>query len=172
MNIKIWPISRPRFAIRQKLAASRIIRVWTYEKVGLVIRLKSESNTCILDSVFDSIFDSGSSNSTSIHQFYYSASTQLRSLTFCIRLDDKSRVGFADIWLTSKNKGEIHKVWNSTKLVLDLPFANERLLEGNTVIAELGESHHKRLLINRHNSGGIQVKHMYLQIRIDQFRHI
>ena len=82
-------------------------------------RLKSESNTCILDdmantswvksnwgirvfdhifdlifdSVFDSIFNSRSSNLTSIHQFYYLASTRLRSPTFSIRLDDKSRVG-------------------------------------------------------------------------------
>ena len=47
----------------------------------------------IFDSVFDSIFNSGSSNSTSIHQFYYSASTRLRSPTFNIRLDDESRVG-------------------------------------------------------------------------------
>ena len=47
----------------------------------------------IFDSVFDSIFDLGSSNSTSIHQFYYSALTRLRSMTFRIRLDDKSGVG-------------------------------------------------------------------------------
>ena len=47
----------------------------------------------IFNSVIDSIFDSGSSNSTPIHQFYYSASTRLRSPTFSIRLDDKSRVG-------------------------------------------------------------------------------
>ena len=42
-------IQRPRFAFRQKLTASGIICVWTYEKVGRVIRLESESNTCILD---------------------------------------------------------------------------------------------------------------------------
>ena len=47
----------------------------------------------IFNSVIDSIFDSGSSNSTPIHQFYYSASTRLRSPTFSIRLDDESRVG-------------------------------------------------------------------------------
>ena len=47
----------------------------------------------IFDSVFDSIFDSGSSNSTSIHQFYYLASTQLRSPTFSICLYDESRGG-------------------------------------------------------------------------------
>ena len=46
---KIRRITLPRFAIRQKLAASGIIRVWTYEKVGRAIRLESESNTCILD---------------------------------------------------------------------------------------------------------------------------
>ena len=43
--------------------------------------------------MFDSIFDSGSSNSTSIHLFYYLASTQLKSPTFSIRLNDESRVG-------------------------------------------------------------------------------
>ena len=42
-------MSRPSFAISQKLAASGIICVSTYEKVGRVIRLESESNTCILD---------------------------------------------------------------------------------------------------------------------------
>ena len=47
----------------------------------------------IFDSVFDLIFDSRSSNSTTIHQIYESASTQLRSRTFSIRLDDESRVG-------------------------------------------------------------------------------
>ena len=45
----IRQITRPRLAIGQKLAALGIIRVWTYEKVGRVIRLESESNTCILD---------------------------------------------------------------------------------------------------------------------------
>ena len=47
----------------------------------------------IFDSVFDSIFDSRSSNSTTIHQIYYSASTQLRPRTLSICLDDESRVG-------------------------------------------------------------------------------
>ena len=42
-------IARPHFAIRQKLVASGIICAWTYEKVGRVIRLETESNTCILD---------------------------------------------------------------------------------------------------------------------------
>ena len=42
--------------------------------------------------IFDSVFDSGLSNSTLIHQFYYSASTRLRSPTFRIRLDNESRV--------------------------------------------------------------------------------
>ena len=46
---KIWRITQPRFAIRQKLAASGIICEWTYEKVGPVIRRESELNTCILD---------------------------------------------------------------------------------------------------------------------------
>ena len=49
LNVKIWRITQPRFAIRQKLAASGIICEWTYEKVGWVIRLESKSNTCILD---------------------------------------------------------------------------------------------------------------------------
>ena len=40
-----------------------------------------------------SIFASRSSNSPSIHQFYYSASTRLRSQTFSIRLEDESGVG-------------------------------------------------------------------------------
>ena len=47
--IKIRQITRLCFPICQKLAASGIICVWTYEKVGRVIRLESESNTCILD---------------------------------------------------------------------------------------------------------------------------
>ena len=46
---KIQRITQPRFAIRQKLAASGIICEWTYEKVGRVIRRESELNTCILD---------------------------------------------------------------------------------------------------------------------------
>ena len=36
-----------RFVIRQKLAASGIIQVWAYEKVGRVIQLESESNTYV-----------------------------------------------------------------------------------------------------------------------------
>ena len=39
-----------------------------------------------------SMLDSALSNLTLIHQFYYSASTPLRTPTFSIRLDDKSRV--------------------------------------------------------------------------------
>ena len=46
----------------------------------------------IFDSVFDSIFDSRSSNSTTIHQIYYSASTWPRSRTFSICLDVESWV--------------------------------------------------------------------------------
>ena len=38
------------------------------------------------------IFDSRSSNSTLIHQLYYSALTGLKSQTFSIRLNNKSRV--------------------------------------------------------------------------------
>ena len=49
MVSKIRQITRLRFAIRQKLAASGITGVRIYEKVGRVIRLETESNTCILD---------------------------------------------------------------------------------------------------------------------------
>ena len=42
----------------------------------------------LFDSIFNSIFDSRSSNSTTIHQIYYSALTRLRSRTFRIRLDE------------------------------------------------------------------------------------
>ena len=49
MSFKTRRITWPHLAIRQKLVASGIIHVWTYEKVGLVIRLESELNTCILD---------------------------------------------------------------------------------------------------------------------------
>ena len=45
----ICRITRPLFTIHQKLDASGIIRVWTYKKVGWVIRLESEPNICILD---------------------------------------------------------------------------------------------------------------------------
>ena len=44
-------------------------------------------------SIFDSIFDLRSSNSTSIHQFQDSALTRLRLQSFSIRLDIESRVG-------------------------------------------------------------------------------
>ena len=49
VECKIRRITWPHFAIRQKLASSGIIRVWIYEKVGRVIWLESELNTCILD---------------------------------------------------------------------------------------------------------------------------
>ena len=49
LQCKLGRITRPPLAIRQKLAASENIRVWTYEKRPRVIRLESESNTCILD---------------------------------------------------------------------------------------------------------------------------
>ena len=49
MLIKIRRITQPPLAIRLKLAASGIIRIWTYEKVGRVFRLEFKSNTCILD---------------------------------------------------------------------------------------------------------------------------
>ena len=44
-------------------------------------------------SIFGSIFDSRSSNSTSINQFYDSNSTWLRLQSFGIRLDEEPRVG-------------------------------------------------------------------------------
>ena len=49
---------------------------------------------CCIKTVFQySIFDLGSSNSTWIHQFYYSTSTQLSTPTVSIRLYNESRVG-------------------------------------------------------------------------------
>ena len=51
-EIKIQRVTQPCFSIRQKLAASGIICAWTFEKVGRIIRLKSESNTCILYKYF------------------------------------------------------------------------------------------------------------------------
>ena len=70
---KIRQITRPRFAIQKIIANLWIIYVEPIKKDP---------------EIFNSIFDSGSSNLTSIHQFYYSALTQLRSPTFSIRLDD------------------------------------------------------------------------------------
>ena len=43
----------------------------------------------MFNSIFDSIFDSRLSKSTSLHQFYDSASTWLRLQSFGIRLDNK-----------------------------------------------------------------------------------
>ena len=107
---KFRRITRHSFAIHQKLPALEIIDVWTYKKVGRVIRLKSESNTCILNKY--NIFDSGLSNSTSIHQFYYSALTWLRSPTFSIRLDDESQVGTPlRQYLTVANINNLLLIW-------------------------------------------------------------
>ena len=55
--------------------------------------LKNSANNWIFASVFDSILDSRSSNSTSIFQFCDSASTRLRLQSFDVCLDDKPRVG-------------------------------------------------------------------------------
>ena len=49
LGVKLGRITQPSLSIRQKLAALENIRVWTYEKRPWVIRLESESNTCILD---------------------------------------------------------------------------------------------------------------------------
>ena len=46
----------------------------------------------VFDSEFNSIFNSGSSNSTPIHQFYYPASTPLRSKTSTICRRISSRI--------------------------------------------------------------------------------
>ena len=54
-EIKIQRITQPGFAICLKLAASGIICAWIFEKVGRVIQLESESNTCILDKYFATI---------------------------------------------------------------------------------------------------------------------
>ena len=66
MLFKIRQITRPRFAFRQKLATSGIIRVWTYEKVGQVIWLEFELNTCILDEygIYKLVLPESSKNST------------------------------------------------------------------------------------------------------------
>ena len=56
---------------------------------NLTFILKNSAN----NSVLDSIFDLGSRNSTSIHQFYDSASTRLRLQSFGIRLNDETGVG-------------------------------------------------------------------------------
>ena len=54
--------------------------------------LKKSANNLVFNSIFDSIFISRSSNPTSIHQFYYSALTQLRLQSFGICLYDKFKV--------------------------------------------------------------------------------
>ena len=60
--------------------------------------------------VFNSVFDSGSSNSGLIHQIYDSTSPQLRTQPCNTRLDDKSRVSphFAEIWLWLTDGGMNH----------------------------------------------------------------
>ena len=55
--------------------------------------LKNSANNLIFASIFDSILDSRSSNSISILQFSYSASTRLRLQSFDVRLDNEPRVG-------------------------------------------------------------------------------
>ena len=51
MSTKLGRITR--LAIRQELAASENICVWTYKKVVRVTRLKPKSNTYILDNYDD-----------------------------------------------------------------------------------------------------------------------
>ena len=140
--IKIWWITRPRLAIRQKLAASENICAWDYEKSELFAStsswipifwtitsrvessqticifshlwvlvickfllpfssksknstfiLKNSANNSIFASIFDSILDLRSSNSTMILQFSNSALTRLRLHSFHFRLDNEPRVG-------------------------------------------------------------------------------
>ena len=101
LNVRFGEITRPASLFKKYLPILELF-VYDYEPIKKdhrVIRLESESNTCIFDSLNTSriklrysffrpfmghiqIFDSGSSNSTSIHQFYYSASTRLRTPTF------------------------------------------------------------------------------------------
>ena len=71
----------PRFS--QKLTHLENISVCTYEKGPGVIQLDLKLNL---------IFDSRSSNLTSIQQFYDSALTRLRLQSFSICLDNKSWV--------------------------------------------------------------------------------
>ena len=68
-----------------------------YSNVRLISKmtfvLKNLAKNSIFASIFDLIFDSRWSNSTSIHQFYYSASNQLSLQSFGIHLDDEFWVG-------------------------------------------------------------------------------
>ena len=83
----------------------------------------------IFDSVFDSIFDSGSSNSNWIHQFYYLASTQLRSPTFSIRLEDESGVGTLLRWCLESMRKTLNFVYNTcTKKWLTFYKALQKIL--------------------------------------------
>ena len=73
-----------------------ITRLWCI-LYKLLLPDLSKNSTFILKnlaiySIFASIFDLRLSNSSSIHQFYYSASIRLRSQTFSIRLNDESWV--------------------------------------------------------------------------------
>ena len=87
---KIRQITRPRFAI-WKIIADSWMNEWMksiYLPVVSIAQLMSITDIiCPQWRKLNSYY-----NSTSIHQFYYSASTRLKSLTFSIRLDDKSRV--------------------------------------------------------------------------------
>ena len=55
-------------------------------------QVKSSQTIRVFEHIFASIFDSRLSNLPSIHQFYYSALTGLRTRTFSIHLNNESQV--------------------------------------------------------------------------------
>ena len=57
VGFKLWQITWPGIAIRQKLANSEIISLWTYEKLPRIICLDPKSNTYILDDYDDCLLN-------------------------------------------------------------------------------------------------------------------
>ena len=140
-HVKLRRITRPRFAIRKKLPDSWIIRVWTYLKGPRVIPLESEMNTYIRLNIQLGIqlgiqldIRLRLSNSTSIHQFYYSASTWLRSQTFSNGLDDEYRVGTPLCGnlthVQKENKNPVKKIFNA---IFNWPFLTSGLSLSSTI---------------------------------------
>ena len=93
--------------------------------------LKNSALISIFASIISLIFNMRLSNSPSIHQFYYLDSTILRSQTFSIRLDDKSRVGTRLHWYLTQTHSKIFinnlstfcfsmLIWHDTKQGLAL----------------------------------------------------
>ena len=110
---KIWRITWPPFAIVQKTRRFEkylCTNLWKrtpsystrprvkYQYVRQILWIFVESSRAklfVFSTIYASIFDSRSNNSTSIHQFYYSALTQL--LVFTSTTNIKSAPRFADI---------------------------------------------------------------------------